>query len=438
MKPYSLILLIMLAGIASAQTTRFIDTYQKERGTFKTLNIPMSFDSDSITKTKPGITIGQVYRIDYVASSFSTKIDSYQKSLDEKRWNRLFDFTGIDKTQVGECNVFYQTSATTEEEATKLFHGFIVYFDESMEVVLGRSSTSFSGLISTIADRTVNATTESISLTKPKIVDTLTVGNITSQQKATYTKELSVDNVIVQWDYDSIGRDKKYYNARYVLTKVGAGVFTAYNALSDLSVIEMLRRIKMDKNTLIVTDLTGSMYPYYSQLVLWHTLRMNTTKKEHYVFFNDGNEMSDESKKIGSTGGVYSAKTNDILTLFRTMETCMSAGGGGDTPENNFEAVLNGIEKYDSITKVILICDNFAVPRDTSLLKNITVPIEFVMCGASLGINTTYLNLARDSKNKIHTMQKSFDNLHLKKNGDKFSIGTRTFIIYKNKVTEFR
>lgn len=428
----------MLAGIAGAQTTRFVETYQKEKGVFKTLNIPMSFDSDSITRTKPGVSIGHVYRIDYVASSFSTKVDSYQKSLDEKRWKRLYDFTGIDKTLVGECNIFYQTSASTEEEATKLFHGFVIYFDESLEIVLGRSSKSFSGLISTIADRTVNATTESITLTKPKIVDTLTVGNITPQQKAAYTKELSVDNIIVQWDYDSIGRDKNYYNARYVLTKVGAGVFAAYTALSDLSVIEMLRRIKIDKNTLLVTDLTGSMYPYYSQLVLWHSLRMNTTRKEHYVFFNDGNQLSDADKKIGSTGGLFSAKTNDILTLFRTMEQCMSAGGGGDIPENNFEAVIDGIEKYDSITKVVLICDNFAVPRDTSLLKNITVPIEFVMCGASLGINTAYLNLARNSKNKIHTMQKSIDNLHLKKNGDKFSIGTRTFIIYKNKVIEFR
>lgn len=438
MKAIFLLLFVAVTMNALAQNKRFIETYKRESGLFKTLTVPMSYDSDSIARPKSGAHIGQVYRIDYVASSYHHSVSDYQKNLDARRWEQLYVYAKINKEDDFETNVYYQTSAKTEEDAAKLFHGFVVYYGEPASTVHSTALSYLPTMMNTIAEKEITKETKSIVLTKPKSLDTVFVGDITSSRMKELTAKNTKENVIVEWQYDSIGRNKLYYNTRFYLTKVSAGVFIAYNALKDKSLLQMFRRFDTDKNTLIVTDMTGSMSPYYSQLMLWHALRNESKRKENYVFFNDGDIKPDYEKIIGSTGGLYSVKTDQLFEVYNTMNTCMKKGGGGDCPENNFEAVLHGIEKYDSIQKIILICDNWAVPRDRELLANINIPIDFVMCGTSLGMNPAYLNMAHQNKGKIHTIEKSITHLDKLELGEKFSIGSRTYILRKGGIVEMK
>jgi hypothetical protein len=438
MKAIFLLLMVAVTMNALTQNKRFIETYKRESGLFKTLTVPMSYDSDSIARAKSGAHIGQVYRIDYVASSYYKGVSDYQKNLDARRWEQLYSYAKINKADEFETNIYYQTSAQTEEEASKLFHGFVVYYGEPATEVHSSALSSLPTLMNTIAEKEITKETKSITLTKPKSLDTVFVGDITATRMKELTAKNTKENVIVEWQYDSIGRNKLYYNTRFYLTKVSAGIFIAYNALKDKSLLQMFRRFDTDKNTLIVTDMTGSMSPYYSQLMIWHALRTESKRKENYVFFNDGDTKNDAEKIMGSTGGLYSVKTDQLFEVYNTMSACMKKGSGGDCPENNFEAVLHGLEKYDSIQKIILICDNWAVPRDRALLKNITIPIDFVMCGTSLGINPAYLNMAHQNKGKIHTIEKSITNLDKLEDGEKFSIGTRAYVLRKGGIVEMK
>ena len=419
-----------------AQNQRFIGTYKRESGAFKSLTVPMSFDSDSITRPKSGAKIGQVYRIDYVATSFNHHVSAYQKNLDELRWLQLYNYAGIKKTAGVETNVFYQTSAKDEQAATTLFHGFVVYYQEPEERLHYNAMCALPNMMSTIVGYKITGDTKTIDVKKPQIVLTQNVGDITKYRKNEITKELTKDNVIVEWEYDSIGLDKRYYNAVYHLSKVTAGIFAAYKSLQDNSLLEVFRRLRTEKNTLIVTDMTGSMMPYYAQLLLWHALRSENKRLENYVFFNDGDSKNSSDKIIGNTGGLYSTYTNNLLDVFRTMNLCMTKGGGGDLPENNFEAGLHGLNSNDSIQRVILICDNWAVPRDVELLQQIEVPIDFVMCGATLGVNKEYLNLVRQNNGRLHTVEKSISNLGTKEIGEKFTIGSRKYVIGKKGIEE--
>src|SRR5687767_1099600 len=120
----------LLCSVAiQAQTKRFVETYRRETGYFKTLTVPMSFDSDSIDRERPDIEIGQVYRVDYIATTHEDTVTAYQRRLDSKRWSELYRFTGINPKGSFEKNIFYQTQANNEEDARLLFHGFVVYYE---------------------------------------------------------------------------------------------------------------------------------------------------------------------------------------------------------------------------------------------------------------------------------------------------------------------
>ena len=109
------------------------------------------------------------------------------------------------------------------------------------------------------------------------------------------------------------------------------------------------------------------------------------------MFFNDGNNKPDHTKVTGSVGGNYYIKTNSKAELFKTMNTSMMNGGGGDGPENNIEAVIEGLKMNNKLKAVIMIADNYATPRDLELLNQVKVPIRLIVCGTYNGINTAYL-----------------------------------------------
>ena len=200
-------------------------------------------------------------------------------------------------------------------------------------------------------------------------------------------------------------------------------------------VLRAFKRNKHWENCLIATDVTGSMYPYLAQFKVWHAKNLEYNKGNHdFVFFNDGNNKPDHTKVTGAVGGNYYIKTNSKAELFKTMSTSMMSGGGGDAPENNIEAVIEGLKMNNKLKAVIMIADNYATPRDLELLHQVKVPIRLIVCGANQGINTAYLEMVRANKGSIHTMENDLLNLFELKENETFILDGIEYFIKDGKV----
>lgn len=181
------------------------------------------------------------------------------------------------------------------------------------------------------------------------------------------------------------------------------------NAITaDSTVFKIMDRNPHWGDMLVVMDWTGSMYKYGAQLVLWHKLNMqaNESKVKHFVFFNDGNNRKTWQKKAGKTGGVYRAKSGELDEIVSTMEYVMKKGNGGDSPENDLEAILTGTQYLDGYDEVILIADNKSDIRDISLLEKIDRPIRIILCDIRGKIHPHYIKLAEKTGGSIHTLKK--------------------------------
>ena len=191
-----------------------------------------------------------------------------------------------------------------------------------------------------------------------------------------------------------------------------------YKQSPDL-ILKVLDRNKQWKNCLVVTDVTGSMYPYLAQFKLWHQQNIKYSTNRQFVFFNDGNRTPDKSKVVGKVGGVYFIKTAHFDSLMNIMQLAMLRGNGGDIPENNIEAVLTGIKRGQQIKEVIMIADNIATPRDLDLLSQVRVPIRLILCGTHTGpFNVNYLNMIKKNKGSIHTIEEDLNGISSIKEGE--------------------
>lgn len=189
------------------------------------------------------------------------------------------------------------------------------------------------------------------------------------------------------------------------------------------------------ENCLIATDVTGSMYPYLAQFKVWHKKHLELNKGNHdFVFFNDGDNKPDHTKITGAVGGNYYVKTSNQDVLFETLNKSMKNGSGGDGPENNIEAVIEGVKMNNKVKAVIMIADNYATPRDLQLLSQVKLPIRLIVCGASSGINTAYLEMVRKNKGSIHTMEDDLYNLFELKENDFFILDGINYYIKDGKI----
>lgn len=203
----------------------------------------------------------------------------------------------------------------------------------------------------------------------------------------------------------------------------------------DSTVLKIFKRNPNWKKELIVTDFTGSMSPYYDQVFIWYHLK-NFKEPVNFAFFNDGNRTPDHLKKTGKTGGIYMFSTDNMDTLFQRAYTTIMAGDGGDTPENDVEAILAAIKKFDKAKEIILIADNWAAMRDYSLIKLINKPVKVILCGTDYGINPQYLDLAKETGGSIHTMNEDITTLAKTREGEKIKIGKFNFLIRGGKFVQ--
>lgn len=201
----------------------------------------------------------------------------------------------------------------------------------------------------------------------------------------------------------------------------------------DTAFFKLFSKHFKGKSELIAIDMTGSMSPYYHQVFSWMYLKAGKSDYR-FSFFNDGDSKRDNEKKMGNVGGVYTTKSANLDTLVKYAYSCIKGGGGGDTPENNIEAILKGIKKYTDVKEVILVADNYAGMRDYSMIGEVKVPVHVILCGTSYygfsaPINTEYLDLARKTGGTISTIEHEIENLGRLKEGETVTFGGNTYVI---------
>jgi hypothetical protein len=333
------------------------------------IQIPFSFSSDSVTfskryqkilSTSPVVKIELYYTGFKEAKGFSNDTLNYKRLDDlKKKFPELFKDSRIKWVFIK------QTGATSVDVARTYFHGFIIYYKTSsgykdgiMLMNLLEGKDPLSGLDSTLFEYILG--------------------------------DIEIKNV-------------------------------AESPLFDTTVISVLNRNPNWKNMLIVCDYTGSMGPYFTQVIKWQFLnkKKNTNRVANYVLFNDGDDnkvpygqWNSRVKEIGNTGGIYLLKDPSMDDLVDKSLEVVRAGCGGDFPENDFEAILKGVNEFGRDMDVVWIADNFAFPRDSSLASNLKdIRIKIVLCGAESGISPLYLELAHKYHWPIYTIEKDIENL---------------------------
>ncbi len=206
-------------------------------------------------------------------------------------------------------------------------------------------------------------------------------------------------------------------------------IYRYHNTLPDSTVFKAFGRNRW-KQMDIVTDVTGSMYPYTTQLLIWLKLQSLDSLTSQYTFFNDGDNTPDRQKKIGKTGGIYSRDCKNFDEVATLMRTCMTNGGGGDAPENDLEALIETEKQHPQNDFHVLIADNWANIKDIKLARQINKPVRVVLCGVFDGlVNTQYLDLARITGGSVHLIDQDIMKLAAMHEGEILEIGRRKFKI---------
>lgn len=336
--------------------------YRLKSSLMSALVFNMSYGEDAIISEKDRkiLVEAQIISVDLVYTDFPKGQDL--TSLNTHRIQKMYDFRKelVTNSDI-KWRIIKQTSCTNEAEARVLFHGIVVHYKPIQDKEI--IELDLRGLSAI-----------------PKNGDSL---------KSLVSKE-------------------NPYGIK----------------LLDSTIIKALERNSSWKNMVIVADMTGSMSPYATQLLVWFQLIMKDKRIKQVVFFNDGDSKNTAAKRIGSTGGIYMADTVSYSNILATATKTISKGSGGDCPENNCEALIESINKNPGVKEIIMIADNFAAIKDIILVDKITVPIRIILCGTGyLPIHVDYLTLARKTGGSIHTIAEDIDKLSALNEGQIIKIG---------------
>ncbi len=383
-------------------------------------------------------------------------------------------FPFIEAGQLAQVNFFQQTDGALREKAMTMFHGLIIKFrpkqsieNAKVEVVKLENIVKTGSVVPLVKPATVTKKTDSAITELEKLYSQrprkfqngtwyiqVGRGGILSRDNA-LPKKSPLDSFIIREPKDALEEgliDKseykefkrstsiRIYYPRWfpldsVIRKKPAAVIekqmvvTKTNKIPDSSILKILDRT-MWENATIVGDVTGSMYKYTAQLLLWVKSNPIGSLAKNFVFFNDGNNMPDKDKKLGSTGGIYFKTCNNYIEVENLLRGTMLKGNGGDFPENNIEALLAAERAFPAAEYQVMIADNWAAIKDKALWQHLTKPVRIVVCGATeFNVNIDYLNLARKTNGSVHLMESDLYNLAGLKEGEILKVGKNSFVI---------
>jgi hypothetical protein len=422
MKPIALFLLISFVSIVAfcqntlstvvRQKEIFTSQYEMTAAGSKILYLPMDYgksafsdqQNDAIKRLKDAVIV----RIDLVYSDYPATTDF--SPLTQRRLKTLQQaLPALFSDKTIEFRKIRQTAGTTRELASGLQHGFFIYFRPLPTKGSGK------GEVNKLTSLLVAKAPE-YSVTPPGAIDL-------RSQPTIVTDTNSIRLVDLPENYED--------------TRDGGcdfGDYAIYD-LPDTTVTQVFKRHNW-AHSVIIADVTGSMYPYTAQLLKWLQLNLTDKQKKYFIFFNDGDDKDDDKKVIGRTGGIYSVVADNYDDVEKTIKTAMINGSGGDAPENNIEALLASDKVCSSCDSIIMIADNWAPVKDISLLSSWHKPVKVVVCGVFDKINKDYLKLARDTKGSIHLMEEDIYTLSELKEGETIRIHGITYKLVEGNFIE--
>jgi hypothetical protein len=223
---------------------------------------------------------------------------------------------------------------------------------------------------------------------------------------------------------------KKFVEPYFVLIKT-VDDLPKFSLTKDSVVLIALNKYRKN-NTLIVEDVTGSMYPYLGQTFKWRRLNIAAGNNKNFAFFNDGDDKPDGP--LGESYGVYSVPSDSIGGVENTAFNTMKKGRGGATPENNIEAMVRGVKSSQiKVDNIILVADNYAPVRDISYLNSLLIlqiPVHVVVCGSNTGaVFYQYIDIARKTGGTISTLNEEINFSSRLAEGAVITVGGQKFKI---------
>jgi hypothetical protein len=201
--------------------------------------------------------------------------------------------------------------------------------------------------------------------------------------------------------------------------------FVTYESPTKETTLKFDKFLSGEYKIMLVVDMTGSMFTYIGQLLVWYKMNFETEMIKYFTLFNDGDNIPDSKKQIGLTGGVHTFDAKDFKQFKKNIEDVRKLGEGGDDPENDLEAVLKAITNKRDFGDIVLLADDSDI-RDMKLLKRIKKPVHIILCGTKKGINQQYLQLAYYTKGSIHTAHNDV-NMKTIKEGQTFELDNDVF-----------
>jgi len=479
MHKYIVLLFILLVSTKSfCQKTVFIEKYDLPAEINKPgqVIVQMPFGYSNILNVygdTAGLkTAGDIF-IDVACTDYP--INASLVSLNKSRVaSFLKRFPFVEEGQLAQVNFFQQTDGALREKAMTMFHGLVVKFrpkqsveNSKLEVVklediVRTGSPGPAVKPATVTKKKDSAVTdlERLLAQRPRKFQNGTWyvqvgrGGIVSTD-IEMPKKSRLDSFITRDPKDALDEGliskseykefkhttliRIYYPRWFVLDSVlpkktipvveKPMVVTKTNKIPDTSILKILDRTRWEKTTIVV-DVTGSMYKYTAQVLLWIKANPVGSLIKNFVFFNDGDNMPDKDKKIGSTGGIYYKSCNSYAEVEALMKSTMLKGGGGDYPENNIEALLKAEKAFPETEFQVMVADNWAAIKDKVLWQQLTKPVRIIVCGATeFNVNIDYLNLARKTKGSVHLMESDLYNLSGLKEGEILKVGKNTFVV---------
>ncbi|MFN8317231.1 MAG: hypothetical protein U0T32_12360 [Chitinophagales bacterium] len=391
--------------------------------------VRLDFNSDSILNPKVAAILKSTTaeRIDFVFTNYAASASFDQPKLNIARLNalkaiapRLFTNT------LTQWNFIAQTKASCKEDASEMLHAFVIYpTPPASKATVAIDKKRMKYFFETLS--TVDTCTDTVLKIKFKYVET------GLYKHRNYVNQKNIKLSPIKSKKYPYALKKQVVDSSYVVVPVRCASYAIdyrpFILNNDSVVMAVLDRKKEWKNKIVVTDVTGSMSPYTTQLLLWYKLHETEEDVNQFVFFNDGNMKPDDKKVIGATGGIYSCEGKAGYDyMAKQVSKAMQAGCGGDAPENNMEALLS-LRHLTPEQNVVMIADNFAPVKDLELLLKFKFPVKIILCGVRSYINSDYLDIARYTGGSIHTMESDIENLMLLKEGDSITINKMKYKI---------
>jgi hypothetical protein len=397
------------------------------------LYLPMPFAEARFTDTAAAKYLkdaSQIHSVHLIYTRFR-EVDSFnQPKLNKFRFQELKKLCpSVFEEKEIQWKVLEQREATTKENAAKCFHGFVVYMKNTpRKDVIEKELATVKKIIDSYKD-SMTWIPEKIEwkVKKTKIETGYYLPRSYDKQRAG-----------VRYNSSMLGfREKEYRIRRDSSIKKKTGGYFVRKGWFDTSVFKNIHEYTFltarnwSKKMTVVTDVTGSMSPYTTQVMLWLKYRPEVLAGGRFVFFNDGDAIPDILKKIGSTGGIHFAVSSNYDSVYSVMEDAMRKGTGGDIPENNIEAILSALKQWPDTDTVLLVADNEAPVKDMTLLSKIKKPVSVMVCGAGEKVHRDYVDIAKITGGRLFVLNTELGNLQKLNSGSEVVIKGRKYE-YKN------